>query len=93
MGQRRFVAPPNNQIVPCPNCGNNRYFTAKSMQVAEDCCDLWLECKCGYDPTVNTTRRIEDVWGSLDNDNIHFLISEWNGWIQEDGNIVRHHAR
>ena len=88
MGQRRFITPPNNQITPCPKCGNNREFTARSMQVAEDYCEIWLECSCGFDPTAeNTMLRVEDVWGSLDDDNIHFLIAEWNHM-----DSVRHHA-
>lgn len=85
MGQRRFVAPPNNQITPCPKCGQNRDFFAKAMQVAEDYCEVWIECKCGFDPTeLNTGYRVEDVWGSLDDGNIHCAISaSWNDAIAD----------
>lgn len=52
----------------CPNCGNARDFVAYSGRVAEDCCEVWVECgRCKHDPTrEHTDYRLEDVWGSLD---------------------------
>jgi len=54
----------NTQITPCPKCGNNTKFKAYSYQVADDCCNVWVKCECGYDPTIcKTEYRYEDVWG------------------------------
>lgn len=58
-------------VPPCPECQNDRHFVARSEQVAEDLCEVWVTCHCGFDPTENRTgSRMEDVWGSVDPDNI-----------------------
>jgi hypothetical protein len=61
---------------PCPHCGNKVEFKIVSMQVAEDCCEIWAECKCGYKPAFD---GIEDVWGGCDDDNcINAINITWN---------------
>lgn len=76
---RDFVLNPNKAVAPCPKCGNNTAFTAHSERVAEDCCEVWVVCTCGYDPTAeNTGERLEDVMGGTGIDNILDAISCWN---------------
>lgn len=52
----------------------------------EDGCEIWAECKCGYDPTQeNTGYRVEDVWGSLNDGNCKDAVEySWNDIIRED---------
>lgn len=79
MGRQVFSLKENDQIEKCPKCGNNTEFVAHSTQVCEDSCDIWVVCKCGYDPTENKCgHRLEDVWGSLDKDNILTALDIWN---------------
>lgn len=63
----------------CPKCGNRQDFVARSAQVAEDLCEVWIKCKCGFDPTEHRTEfRLEDVWGSLDEGTISNALDTWN---------------
>ena len=80
MSTRKVKYKQNEFIKPCPKCGNNTEFTIRSEQCAEDCCDIWAICKCGYDPTAeNTMNRVEDVWGGVDDDNCQDAIRfAWN---------------
>jgi len=80
VGKRAVTLNPNDRIAACPRCGNNTSFVAHSAQVAEDCCDVWVVCRCGFDPTAEKTgSRVEDVWGSLDNDTIQTALRwSWN---------------
>jgi len=82
---RRFELNKNTQVEPCPQCGQNEIFEGHSQQVAEDCCEVWVICKCGYDPTAhNTDYRMEDVWGGTDNNNMMAALScSWNEPINE----------
>ena len=75
----------NKFIEPCPECGNNTEFNIHSQQVAEDCCDVWVKCKCGFDPTAeDTMNRLEDVWGSLDNGTCQdAIVFTWNDILRE----------
>lgn len=79
MGTKKFNLKKNTQIEKCPKCGNNTEFTAHSEQCAIDTCDVWVVCKCGYDPTqYKIGHRLEDVWGSLDKETIHDALHVWN---------------
>ena len=63
----------------CPKCGNNKEFTAHSVQTCEDSCDVWIVCKCGFDPTFGRCGfRYEDTWGGVGDDNVIMAISVWN---------------
>jgi len=74
----------NNWIVKCPLCGNNTIFKAHSQQVSEDCCDVWVECECGYDPTAEKTGcRFEDVFGGVHEDNVRVALECWNDAIND----------
>lgn len=86
MGSKAFNLSENTRIAPCPKCGNNTSFVAHSQQVAEDCCEIWIKCKCGYDPTAeNTSNRMEDVWGSLGKEEIICALDcSWNEPIIDD---------
>jgi hypothetical protein len=69
----------NSIVTACPQCGNNTVFTAHSERCMEDCCNVWVECKCGYDPTAeNTGLRFEDVWGGTDNNRVRVALDCWN---------------
>lgn len=82
MGQKRFELKPNDKVEKCPKCGNNTEFVGHAQQVAEDCCDVWVVCKCGYDPTEGKCgHRLEDVWGSLDKDTIAMALTVWDDEI------------
>jgi len=73
----------NNVIVECPNCKNNTKFKAHSSQVSEDCCEVWVECVCGFDPTAKKPEyRFEDVWGGVDNSNVRMALDCWNDAIK-----------
>ena len=78
--QRNAKINENNFITPCPKCGNNTKFTFVSEKVAEDCCEVWMKCICGFDPTKeNTGNRMEDVWGDLSEENCKVIIINcWN---------------
>lgn len=73
---------PNNYVTKCPECGNNTEFNAHSSQVAEDLCNVWVECPCGYDPTFDTNLRYEDVWGGIDEGTVRMALECWNDAIQ-----------
>ncbi|MBF4374503.1 hypothetical protein EAY46_15645 [Vibrio anguillarum] len=77
MGKRRFqVNKPQNA---CPKCGNTHAFIGRSEQVAEDLCDIWVECDCGFNPFENNSGYcIESVWGSLDEDFLLMALDSWN---------------
>lgn len=70
----------NKGAEPCPKCGNDKDFVVHSAQVAEDCCEIWATCKCGYKPDGN---EIEDVWGGTGNDNCYDAMSVWNDCIRD----------
>jgi hypothetical protein len=83
MNSRRFKIGNPDSIKKCPKCGNNSEFTARSDYCAEDCCNIWIECQCGYDPTEeNPSGRLEDVWGVLDVENISMAVDCWNEEIE-----------
>lgn len=76
---RKIQLKENGTVTACPRCGNNTKFTAHSSQCAEDCCEVWVECECGYDPTAeNTLYRLEDVWGSIDSGTVRAALDCWN---------------
>lgn len=82
MGQKKFNIKANNVVCVCPKCGNNTEFVAHSEQCGIDTCDVWIVCKCGYDPTQGKIgHRMEDVWGTLDKETISVAIDVWNDEI------------
>ena len=79
-----FTIKENAIYTPCPRCGNNTHFTGFSEQSGVDCCDVWIECKCGYDPTAeHTTYRYEDVWGGVNIETMTMALECWNDVIAE----------
>jgi len=76
---------PHSDIEPCPKCGNKEHFKIHSQQVAEDYCNIWASCKCGFCPTENNTdSRIEDVWGGTDDNNCYDAMTfTWNDVLRE----------
>lgn len=85
MTQRKVKYKPNDVISKCPKCDNNTEFTIKSDYCAEDCCEIWAVCKCGYDPTQEegySGYRLEDVWGGVSDDNCQDALTlSWNETI------------
>ena len=80
---RRFMLNENNQIRHCPKCNNNTEFIAYSQQCAEDSCQVWVVCKCGFDPTAgNALYRYEDAWGGTCEDNCRVALDCWNGALE-----------
>lgn len=75
-------------ITPCPKCGNKTEFVAKSDYCAEDCCEVWIVCKCGFDP-FEGGNRLEDVWGGVGDDNVKWAINEWNELLSSEQELKR----
>ncbi len=81
---RRFTLKPNTTVTPCPRCGNNTRFTGCSVQVAEDCCEVYVVCQCSYDPTErNSIHRFEDVWGGVDDERLMAALSCWDSALAD----------
>jgi len=90
MTTRQFALKPNSIVTACPRCGNSTEFTACSFQVAEDCCEVFVICRCSFDPTEqNTDHRFEDVMGSLDDGNLMMALSCWNNALAEEATATR----
>lgn len=81
MSTRKFAIPRNSQVEPCPKCGNNTQFTARSEQVAEDGCEVWIVCRCGHDPH-GPLDRMESVMGGCDDDNVREALGCWNDAVK-----------
>lgn len=80
MGKRTFRHKTGEGIEPCPKCSNRQEFVGHSMQVSEDCCEVWISCKCGFEPGPG--HRMEDVWGSLDTGTLSCALQNcWNQGI------------
>lgn len=84
MSSRQIKLKANETVKPCPKCGNNMSFTIKSVQVCEDGCEVWAECKCGYDPAEQDApgNRLESVMGGCDDDNCYAALEVWNDSIE-----------
>ena len=86
MTTRKVKYKPNEFIKPCPKCGNNTEFKIHSDYCAEDCCEIWAVCKCGFDPTEEEKgygNRLEDVWGGVDDNNCQDAITfSWNDTLE-----------
>lgn len=84
---RKIKMKEGSEVNACPKCGNDSEFTVHSSQCAEDCCEVWAVCKCGFDPTsydqLGSNYRLEDVMGGCDDDNCIAAVSCWNDAIQE----------
>lgn len=79
MGKKAFELNINAEIEKCPQCGNNTSFFAHSEQVCEDGCEVWIICKCGFDPTEGKCgHRLQDTMGSLDKETILWALDTWN---------------
>lgn len=76
MSERRVKFTENHSVVPCKKCGNKTEFTIISRQFAEDCCEVWAQCKCGYEHA--SQNRFEDVWGGVNDGNVMRAIDCWN---------------
>lgn len=66
----------------CPKCGQKTVFVAKSQQVQEDLCEVWVECLCGHDPH-GPGDRMESVMGELSIENIYEAAGIWNDTIRK----------
>ena len=83
MTTRKFNLMPNTSVTNCPKCGNNTKFSAHSDQIAEDGCEVWVVCNCGYDPTADKSIwRPESVMGGLDYGNILGALDCWADAIE-----------
>ncbi|MVF55215.1 hypothetical protein D6U78_09965 [Vibrio cholerae] len=77
MGRKAFKTNKSQNL--CPKCGNAHSFVGVSEQVAEDSCEIWVECICGFNPFEgNSGHCIESVWGTLDNDYLLMALDSWN---------------
>ena len=79
MSKRKFKINNPKLAESCPKCQNSTEFEVVNRQFSEDCCEIYLECKCGFDPTFDdTSSRFEDVWGGLGEDEIIMALAVWN---------------
>jgi len=86
MTTRRFNLKPNAHVAKCPKCGNNTAFVAHSAQVAEDCCEVWVVCVCGYDPHT-WKDKLESVMGGCDEYNIRDALGCWNDVLSPNNRV------
>lgn len=82
MTHRAIRLKQNDRVAECPRCGNNTRFKVIAEQVAEDCCETRVECRCGFDPTAETGDRFENVWGEVGNDAAMTALSIWNDHLK-----------
>jgi len=76
--KREFYHRTGKGVEACPDCKNRQRFIGLSQQVAEDLCEVWVRCICGYDATQGRD-RMEDVMGSLDSANLVCALENcWN---------------
>lgn len=68
----------NTRIIPCPKCGNNTRFVLHAEQFAEDCCETFVVCVCGHEPTEASGNRYENVWGEMNNNAASIALDCWN---------------
>lgn len=82
MARRKIQLKANDKVTPCPKCGNNTKFEVVAERCAEDCCDTWVVCVCGYDPTAEGLGdRYENVWGEVDDTAATVALDCWNDAI------------
>jgi len=86
MTTRKVKYKSNETILKCPKCGNNTEFEIVSDYCAEDCCEIYAVCKCGYDPTQEPSamgNRLEDVWGGCSDENCKdAILVSWNETLE-----------
>ena len=89
MTKRGFALKNSSGVAKCPKCGNNKKFIAVCDQVAEDGCEIWVECySCNYNPFAESSGScIESVMGSFDDGNLMMAVDEWTSLIEE-GNAL-----
>lgn len=93
MSTKKFKVKNPETVQPCPKCGNQTEFIGQSAQVSEDSCDTWVECVCGYDPTVGSWGyRYEDVWGGCNVENLTMALEVWNEMILNQKSISKQSA-
>lgn len=81
---RLFALTPNTVVTPCPRCQNNTVFIGCSLRVAENCSEVYVTCKCSYDPTEQDSDfRFEHAQGLLDDNNLAIALSCWNDAIAD----------
>jgi hypothetical protein len=66
------------QVTACPQCGNLTEFVARSQQIAEDLCETWIECMCGFDPTRGGPERFESPMGGCSPEYVRAALQIWN---------------
>ena len=76
--ERKFNLKENTKVTPCPKCGNNTHFTLRADRCAEDLCETFVSCKCGYEATGSGGDRYENVWGEMDNSAALVALDCWN---------------
>lgn len=76
--QKSFRLKENDQITPCPKCGNNTHFVLHAERCAEDLCETFVVCQCGYEPTDGSGERYENIWGDMDQHAASVALVCWN---------------
>lgn len=78
MADRRLQLAANDRVRPCPRCENNTAFLLRSERCAEDLCETFVVCSCGFEPTGPMGDRYENVWGEIDNSAALVALDCWN---------------
>lgn len=76
--KRNLELKQNDKITKCPECGNNTHFVLHAERCAEDLCETFVVCVCGYDPTGDSGDRYENVWGEMDKEAATVAFDCWN---------------
>ena len=77
--KRKIELSQNDKISRCPECGNNTNFTLHAERCAEDSCETFVVCACGFDPTAAyTSHRYENIWGEIDKEAATVALACWN---------------
>jgi hypothetical protein len=67
-----------SRLKSCPECGTNANLVLLSERSSEETVDVWIACKCGYDPTSdNPGNRIETVMG-VNEMFAYYAALDWN---------------
>ena len=70
---------------PCPKCGRRNMLVARSEQVREDGCEVWVECsRCKFDPGADNMEHVETVWG-MEEWAVGAAMETWNSLLIETG--------
>lgn len=77
--QRNLTLNASGKVSACPECGNDREFRLKSTSLFDGLYSVWMECRCGFDPTAEFRGvRAECTHPTLDRSCAKSCLRVWN---------------